>query len=178
MENISEEAAGGDKDSQLSAMLSSPSAGGVRMAGNYAHRGSPGVVRRQASRPISIIRSSSVPAQLQDRSQAERDSEAGGGSGDNTTSRRGMHFRDRSLQHDFSGVAGGVNGIVQSLPPPQAPLLAGSLPPSRFLDDLPPLSLGPQAGDSFSSDCGSLSTSLKANRLYATSCPANLGAHF
>lgn len=102
------------------------------------------MVRRTASKPISIIRSTSVPAQLQDRSQAG-DPEAGGGSGGKTTSRRGLHFRDRSLQHDFnSGVVGGPHGIVQSLPPPQAPLLAGSLPPSRFLDDLPPLSLGPQ----------------------------------
>lgn len=56
-----------------------------------------------------------------------------------------MHNRDRSLQHDFrSGAAAGFGGIAQSLPIPQAPLLAGSLPPSRFLDDLPPLSLGPQ----------------------------------
>ncbi|CAN0362462.1 unnamed protein product [Pylaiella littoralis] len=179
MENISEEAAAKNQDSQLSAMLSSPSAGGMRLAGSYAHRGSPGVVRRTASKPISIIRSTSVPAQLQDRSQAG-DPEAGGGSGGKTTSRRGLHLRDRSLQHDFnSAVVGGPNGIVQSLPPPQAPLLAGSLPPSRFLDDLPPLSLGPQADvESFTSDCGALSTSLKANRLYATSCPANLGAHF
>ncbi|CAM9331439.1 unnamed protein product [Ectocarpus sp. 6 AP-2014] len=173
-----EGAVGGDKESQLSAMLSSPSAGGMRLAGNYAQRGSPGVVRRTASRPISIIRSTSVPAQLQDRTQAgEPDPE--GGSGGNPANRRGLHTRDRSLQHDFnSGAAGGVNGIVQSLPPPQAPLLAGSLPPSRFLDDLPPLSLGPQADNSFDSDCGALSTSLKANRLYATSCPANIGAHF
>lgn len=105
---------------------------------------SPGVVRRAASKPISIIRSTSVPAQLQDRTQPG-DSEAGGGSGGKTTGRRGLHFRDRSLQHDFkSGGAGGFGGIVQSLPPPQAPLLAGSLPPSRFLDDLPPLCLGPQ----------------------------------
>lgn len=42
MAYISEGAAGGDKDSQLSAMLSSPSAGGMRLAGNYAQRGSPG----------------------------------------------------------------------------------------------------------------------------------------
>lgn len=42
MENISEEAAAKKQDSQLSAMLSSPSAGGMRLAGNYAHRGSPG----------------------------------------------------------------------------------------------------------------------------------------
>ncbi|CAM9854408.1 unnamed protein product [Ectocarpus sp. 8 AP-2014] len=160
-----EGAAGGDKESQLSAMLSSPSAGGMRLAGNYAHRGSPGVVRRTASRPISIIRSTSVPAQLQDRTQAG-DPDPEGGSGGNPANRRGLHTRDRSLQHDFnSGAAGGVNGIVQSLPPPQAPLLAGSLPPSRFLDDLPPLSLGPQADNSFDSDCGALSTSLKANRL-------------
>ncbi|CAM9148794.1 unnamed protein product [Ectocarpus fasciculatus] len=178
MAYISEGAAGGDKDSQLSAMLSSPSAGGMRLAGNYAQRGSPGVVRRTASRPISIIRSTSVPAQLQDRTQAG-DPDPEGGSGGNPANRRGLHTRDRSLQHDFSsGAAGGVNGIVQSLPPPQAPLLAGSLPPSRFLDDLPPLSLGPQADNSFDSDCGALSTSLKANRLYATSCPANIGAHF
>lgn len=103
-----------------------------------------GVVRRTVSKPISIIRSTSVPAQLQDRSQGG-DPEAGGGSGGKTTSRRGLHIRDRSLQHDFNtGGAGGLNGIVQSLPPPQAPLLAGSLPPSRFLDDLPPLCLGPQ----------------------------------
>lgn len=33
--------------------------------------------------------------------------------------------------------------MAQSLPIPAAPLLAGSLPPSRF-DDVPPLSLGPQ----------------------------------
>lgn len=105
---------------------------------------SPGVVRRTASRPISIIRSTSVPAQLQDRTQAG-DPDPEGGSGGNPANRRGLHTRDRSLQHDFnSGAAGGVNGIVQSLPPPQAPLLAGSLPPSRFLEDLPPLSLGPQ----------------------------------
>ncbi|CAM9538796.1 unnamed protein product [Laminaria digitata] len=163
-------------------MLSSPSAGGMRLAGNYAHRGSPGVVRRAASRPISIIRSTSVPGQLQDRSQPPAAPGAGGGSGGNTTtsSRRALHVRDRSLQHDFkTNAAGGFGGIVQSLPIPQAPLLAGSLPPSRFLDDLPPLSLGPQADvESFPTDCGALSTSLKANRLYATSCPANLGGHF
>lgn len=105
---------------------------------------SPGVVRRTVSKPISIIRSTSVPAQLQDRSQGG-DPDAGGGSGGKTTNRRGLHIRDRSLQHGFNtGGAGGFNGIVQSLPPPQAPLLAGSLPPSRFLDDLPPLCLGPQ----------------------------------
>eukprot|EP00903_Cladosiphon_okamuranus_P013085 g12205.t1 len=95
-------------------MLSSPSAGGRRIAGNYA-RGSPGVVRRTVSKPISIIRSTSVPAQLQDRSQGG-DPESGGG--------------------------------------PQADV------------------------ESFPSERGALSTSLKANRLYATSCPANLGAHF
>lgn len=44
MENISERsgAAGNDRESQSSAMLSSPSAGGMRFAGNYAQRGSPG----------------------------------------------------------------------------------------------------------------------------------------
>ena len=106
-----------------------------------------GVVRRAASRPISIIRSTSVPGQLQDRSQPPAAPGTGGGSGGNTTtsSRRALHVRDRSLQQDFkSNAAGGFGGIVQSLPIPQAPLLAGSLPPSRFLDDLPPLSLGPQ----------------------------------
>lgn len=104
-----------------------------------------GVVRRAASRPISIIRSTSVPAQLQDRSQAAAPGAGGGSGGNATTTRRGMHNRDRSLQHDFrSGAAAGFGGIAQSLPIPQAPLLAGSLPPSRFLDDLPPLSLGPQ----------------------------------
>lgn len=106
-----------------------------------------GVVRRAASRPISIIRSTSVPGQLQDRSQPPAAPGAGGSSGGNTTtsSKRALHVRDRSLQHDFkSNAAGGFGGIVQSLPIPQAPLLAGSLPPSRFLDDLPPLSLGPQ----------------------------------
>lgn len=47
MENISEGAAVADKNqSQLSAMLSSPSAGGRRIAGNYA-RGSPGEVYMQ-----------------------------------------------------------------------------------------------------------------------------------
>lgn len=106
-----------------------------------------GVVRRAASRPISIIRSTSVPAQLQDRSQQGVSGVEGGSSGNANASggRRPMHVRDRSLQHDFnSGVAVGVIGVAQSLPIPQAPLLAGSLPPSRFLDDLPPLSLGPQ----------------------------------
>lgn len=34
----------GEHSSQVSAMLSSPSAGGMRVAGNYAQRGSPGNV--------------------------------------------------------------------------------------------------------------------------------------
>lgn len=37
-------ASGGDEASQLSAMRSSPTAGGMRLAGNYAQRGSPGEV--------------------------------------------------------------------------------------------------------------------------------------
>lgn len=106
------------------------------------------MVRRAASRPISIIRSTSVPTQLQDGSHQQAVPSVGGGSGGNaTTSKRGLHVRDRSLQHDFnfnSSTGAGLGGVAQSLPIPQAPMLGGSLPPSRFLDDLPPLSLPPQ----------------------------------
>ena len=51
-------AAGTDQESQLSAMLSSPSAGGMRLAGNYAHRGSPGEFlfrNRPYSEPTRIV---------------------------------------------------------------------------------------------------------------------------
>ncbi|CAN0276361.1 unnamed protein product, partial [Discosporangium mesarthrocarpum] len=66
MANIEEDPSG-DQPSGLSAMLSSPVSG--RMVGSTpvdrSHRGSPAVVvRRTPSRPISIIRSTSVPGQL------------------------------------------------------------------------------------------------------------------
>lgn len=169
---------GGEQSSQVSAMLSSPSAGGMRLA-----RGSPGV-RRAVSKPIRIIRSTSVPGQLQDKSQTSPAAPGmGGSSGGNT--RRAFHAHtDRGLQYELGlGAAGGggYGGIAQSLPIPQAPLLAGSLPPPSRFDDLPPLSLGPQAkNESFSADCGSLSASFKASNIvkFATSCPANLGGNF
>lgn len=58
-------AAGSDQESQLSAMLSSPSAGGMRLAGNYAHRGSPGEFlckpASQYSEPAILLEHSLVP---------------------------------------------------------------------------------------------------------------------
>lgn len=99
------------------------------------------------SKPIRIIRSTSVPGQLQDKTQTSPVAPGVGGSSGGS-SRRTLHAHaDRTLQYDLGlGAAGGggYGGIAHSLPIPQAPLLAGSLPPPSRFDDLPPLSLGPQ----------------------------------
>ncbi|CAN0276304.1 unnamed protein product, partial [Discosporangium mesarthrocarpum] len=80
-----------------------------------------------------------------------------------------------SFHYPYSG--GDKPFEAHSLPPPRAPLLAGSLPPSRFLDDLPPLALGPQADDEFTTAYGSLGSAWDDSRdvVYAASCPATLG---
>ncbi|CAM9439238.1 unnamed protein product [Chrysoparadoxa australica] len=102
--------------------------------------------RRPASRPISIRRSTSTPGRMDDLDGEGR--------------------RGSSLEW---GVGYGRRQQCVR-PAPGAPLMAGSLPPSNFLEELPPLSLGPGSFPGEEAEthvCGSLGG-------YALSCPSAL----
>ncbi|CAM9906934.1 unnamed protein product, partial [Choristocarpus tenellus] len=168
-----EEDPSSNQPSGLRVLLKSPGVGRKTCStpGDSSQRSSPVVVRRTPSQPISIIRSTSVPGQLQDVDGV------GGGGGGSTKARSRLFNDDVGVRDSLQHKGGHIPFEAHSLPPPMAPLLAGSLPPSRFLDDLPPLVLGPQANFEAPLEFGSLSSSWKERRnvVYATSCPATLG---
>ncbi|CAM9421808.1 unnamed protein product [Phaeothamnion confervicola] len=135
-----------------------------------------GGLRRASSRPISIIRSTSVPGQLHEATGT-------------TQYGKFQDFNDdlsvvtsaaaaAAVAMGFSGARAVATPVLvaQSLPMPAAPLMGSSLPPSRFMDDMPLLHLGPQADAAeVPTICGSLSASLNTvGVMYASSCPATL----
>jgi hypothetical protein len=140
-----------------------------------------GIVRR-ASRPISIIRSTSVPGKLHEKQQQHQQQQMKlqGYSDDiglpiDSTAPSPLYS---SKQSNHSGSDYGIfSAHLSGGSTPGAPLMVGSLPPSWAIDDMPQLRLPPQADTEDSAGLGSLSASYKSTggyrmSLYASSCPA------
>jgi hypothetical protein len=141
-----------------------------------------GIVRRVSSRPISIIRSTSVPGKLHEKQQQQQQQQMKlqGYSDDiglpiDSTAPSPLYS---GKQSNHSGSDYGIfSAHLSGGSTPGAPLMVGSLPPTWAIDDMPQLRLPPQADTEDSAGLGSLSASYKSTggyrmSLYASSCPA------
>jgi hypothetical protein len=143
-----------------------------------------GFVRRVSSRPISIIRSTSVPGKLHEKQQQQQQQQMLKLQGysddiglpiDHSTAPSPLYT---GKQSNNSGSDYGIfSAHLSGGSTPGAPLMVGSLPPTWAVDDMPQLRLPPQADTEDSAGLGSLSASYKSTggyrmSLYASSCPA------